>query len=91
MPKEKKFVIIIKNKNNPELIREIFNSRSNWIEAPVFLSACYTVKWAPSNRFLEYNLLTGNKVSGKVLLSIFLRWLIILSMNQNYVIRKICL
>jgi hypothetical protein len=61
--KEKSYIIIIKNKNNPELIREIFSSRSKWIESPVFLSACYTLKWAPSNKFLEYNLLNGNKVS----------------------------
>lgn len=58
----KRYLYVLKNKNNPDLIRMIFSSRLNWVETGPYLSTNYTVKWGPNNKKMEFGILNGRKV-----------------------------
>ena len=57
-----KFIYIIKQGCNPNMIRKLFNHRLNWKESTTFLTTTFNYKWAVSRKKLEFNILS-NKLS----------------------------
>lgn len=60
---KKTYLYTLRNKNNPDLIRLIMSSRSQWKEVYPYLTTNYHLKWGASTRNMDFSILNKRKIT----------------------------